>query len=257
MPKMVTRMRLGTTSYIYPADILTNVRRLAGKVSDVELVIFEAKSDADLPDEAAIDQLAQLAADHDMTYAVHLPLYLGLPKNLEAVETAAKVIQITKGLSPRAFIIHLDGNFEAGSKELDRWVDASCGVLEMLGKELSALDSICVENLDGQPPAMVSALLDKLPVSCCADVGHLWKQGLDPLPFLDMWLPRCRVVHIHGVGKSDHKALSLTPEAMLDPVVEALCDRFDGVVTLEVFSEEDFLESLAAFQGAVERVNRR
>jgi len=33
--------RLGTTSYVIPADILANVRHLAGKVQDVELVLFE------------------------------------------------------------------------------------------------------------------------------------------------------------------------------------------------------------------------
>ena len=250
-------MKLGTTSYIYPADIITNVTRLAGRVSDVELVIFEANSDSDLPDKAAVDQLAQLAADHSMTYTVHLPLYLGLPNNLESVERALKVVRVTKELTPHAYIIHLDGNAEAGSEELDRWVDDSCDVLQALGDELEGLDRLCVENLDGQSPAMVSAVLDRLPVSCCVDVGHLWKQGLDPLPCLDLWLPRCRVVHIHGVGKSDHKALSLVSEAGLDPVVEVLRDRFGGVLTLEVFSEKDFDESLAAFQAAMDRVNHR
>jgi sugar phosphate isomerase/epimerase len=254
---MVTAMRLGTTSYIYPADILTNVTRLAGKVSDVELVIFEANSASDLPDETAIRQLAQLAADHDMTYTVHLPLYLGLPDNLQSLETAVKVIQLTTPLRPHAFIIHLDGNFEAETEDLDRWVGDSSKVLQTLANELGNLDLLCVENLDRQPPAMLSALLDTLPVSCCVDVGHLWKQGLDPRPYMDTWLPRCRVVHIHGVGQSDHKALSLMPEAMLDPVINILGGRFNGVVTLEVFSEKDFLDSLTAFQESMARVNQR
>jgi sugar phosphate isomerase/epimerase len=254
---MVTPMRLGTTSYIYPADIITNVKRLAGKVSDVELVIFEANSDSDLPDEAAIARLAQLAANHAMTYTVHLPLDLGLPGNSDSLQTALKVVRVTKELSPHGFIIHLDGNAEAGSKKLERWAEGSCGVLQALGDELGNLDRLCVENLDGQSPVMVSSILDKFPVSCCIDVGHLWKQGLDPLPCLDMWLPRCRVVHIHGVGKSDHKALSVMSEALLDPVVELLSDRFDGVVTIEVFSDDDFEKSFAAFVAAMERVNQR
>ena len=248
-------MRLGTTSYIYPADIVTNVTRLAGKVGDVELVIFEANSDSDLPDAEALVNLSQLASDHDMTYTVHLPLYLGLPGNSGSVETALKVVRVTKDLSPQAFIIHLDGNAEAGSKELDSWVKDSCDVLQALGDELGSLDRLCIENLDGQPPAMISAVLDKLPVSCCIDVGHLWKQGLDPLPCLEVWLPRCRVIHIHGVGRSDHKALSLMPEAVLDPVIKVLRDSFSGVLTLEVFSEDDFLESLAAYNASMERLN--
>jgi len=254
---MVTAMRLGTTSYIYPSDIVTNVTLLAGKVSDVELVIFEANADADLPDKAALNRLAQLAADHFMTYTVHLPLYLGLPGNLESLQTALKVVRITKELSPHAFVIHLDGNAEAGSRELERWVDDSCGVLQALGEELGSLDRLCAENLDGQPPAMLNALLEEISVSCCVDIGHLWKQGLDPLPCLDQWLPRCHVVHIHGVGKSDHKALSLMPEAMLDPVVEVLKRSFGGVLTLEIFSETDFEESLTAFRASTERLSHQ
>ncbi|MBI4964628.1 MAG: sugar phosphate isomerase/epimerase [Desulfomonile tiedjei] len=250
-------MRVGTTSYIYPADIITNVTRLSGKVRDVELVIFEANSDSDLPDEEAVAQLLRLASGHDMTYTVHLPLYLGLPANPESLETALKVVRVTKVLSPHAFIIHLDGSFKSGSKELDRWVEDSCGVLRAIGEELGALDLLCVENLDLQPPAMVSAVLDRLPVSCCVDVGHLWKQGLDALPCLEMWLPRCRVVHIHGVGRSDHKALSLMPEPVLDPVIKLLNDRFSGVLTLEVFGEKDFEDSLAAFRASIARLSHR
>ena len=33
--------RIGTTSYIIPDDILPNVRFLAGRVKDVELVLFD------------------------------------------------------------------------------------------------------------------------------------------------------------------------------------------------------------------------
>ncbi len=68
-------MRLGTTSYIYPADIITNVRRLAGKGQDVELVIFELDEGSSvLPDDDTIAELSSLGAEHDMTYTVHLPL---------------------------------------------------------------------------------------------------------------------------------------------------------------------------------------
>ena len=38
-----TPFRIGTTSYIIPADILPNVVYLAGKVDDVELVLFEVE----------------------------------------------------------------------------------------------------------------------------------------------------------------------------------------------------------------------
>ena len=40
-----TTFRLGSTSYVYPDDILPNVQRLAqaGDVDDIELVLFEVE----------------------------------------------------------------------------------------------------------------------------------------------------------------------------------------------------------------------
>ena len=43
--------RLGTTSYIIPDDILPNVRYLAGKVKDIELVLFDIDEYCNIPDE--------------------------------------------------------------------------------------------------------------------------------------------------------------------------------------------------------------
>jgi sugar phosphate isomerase/epimerase len=257
---MVKTIRLGTTSYIYPADIMTNVRRLAGKVQDIELVIFEFDSRAnELPDDDEIAELKALGAAHDMTYTVHLPLGLGLA-NADAqrsVTEALQVIRSTESLQPHGFIVHLDGKAPTTPNELERWTDNSLRSLEIICNEVPCPELVCVENLDDQPPMMLDSILDRMPVSCCVDVGHLWKQGLDPVPVMDRWLSRARVVHIHGVGKRDHKRLSLIPEARLDRVVESLHRLFRGVLTLEVFNEQDLLDSLAAFHESSRRYQQR
>jgi sugar phosphate isomerase/epimerase len=242
-------MRLGTTSYIYPADIITNVRRLAGKVQDVELVIFELDEGSNsLPDDDTIAELNALSAEHDMTYTVHLPLGLGLANEQPSVAKVVRVIRSTERLLPHGFIVHLDGKARMSPDELKRWRDNSLRSLEIICDEVRHPGQICVENLDDQSPIMLDSILDKMPVSCCIDVGHLWKQELDPIPVLDRWLSRARVVHIHGVGERDHKRLSLMSAAQLDPVVASLHMGFQGVLTFEVFSERDFLDSFAAFQ---------
>jgi len=83
-------MRLGTTSYIHPADIITNVRRLAGKVQDVELVIFELDGGSSgLPDDDTMAELNSLGAEQDMTYTVNLPLGLGLADEQASVAAFA------------------------------------------------------------------------------------------------------------------------------------------------------------------------
>ena len=58
--------RLGTTSYIIPADILSNVRYLAGKVRDVELVLFDVDDGMNnLPSPDEIEQLLMIALLED------------------------------------------------------------------------------------------------------------------------------------------------------------------------------------------------
>lgn len=42
-------MQIGTTSYIYPDDIIPNVRKLVNLVDDIELVLFEGKDYSNLP----------------------------------------------------------------------------------------------------------------------------------------------------------------------------------------------------------------
>ena len=61
--------RLGTTSYIWPDDILPNVRQLAPLVDDIELVLFESDEyGSNLPDKDVIAELKQLALAYGLTY---------------------------------------------------------------------------------------------------------------------------------------------------------------------------------------------
>ncbi len=248
-------MRLGTTSYIYPADMLDNVRRLAGTVDDIELVIFESPSFGEnYPDKTVVKELREIASAHDLTYTVHLPLDLKLAEQRPFLDAAFRVMGSTGELEPHGFIVHLDGTAEAGTPAMDRWVENSIKILECMAIEAGGADKLCVENLDDQSPAMLDRLLEHIPVSCCVDVGHLWKQELDPLPSLAAWLDRTRVVHLHGVGTRDHKGLSLMRPSRLDPVVRLLSERFQGVLTFEVFSERDFLDCQVTFAQSMARI---
>jgi sugar phosphate isomerase/epimerase len=239
-------MRIGTTSYIYPADIITNVRKLARRVEDIELLLLEVDDPVrDLPDKKVVHELLQIALDNNLTYTVHLPLTLGLAGDRGNVDLARRVILSTLELDPHGFIVHLEDGFWRTSDELPRWVENSVKSLELLRDATGVLEKICVENLEDQPSSLMDSVLASIPVSCCVDVGHLWKQGLDPLPCLESWLPRARVVHIHGVGEKDHQRLSVTPQSQLEPVIALLKSSFDGVATIEVFNQSDLIDSLA------------
>ena len=106
--------RLGTTSYIIPADILPNVQFLAGKVQDVELVLFEVDDGTNnLPDPQTIQTLFELSQQQDLSYTVHLPLDLRLGSDGDeqhvSLIKAKRVIDCTRSLKPWAYVLHLDG----------------------------------------------------------------------------------------------------------------------------------------------------
>jgi len=250
-------MRLGTTSYIYPADIITNARKLAGRIDDMELLLFELdEARNNLPDHEVISELKKLAAENGMSYTVHLPLDLRLADddNSESLAKALSVIECTRELSPHGFVVHVEGATGSSMGDPGRGIDNFINALEILGSEAGGIERLCVENLEDRAPESLDLILEMIPVSCCVDVGHLWKQEVDPIPLLERWAPRTRVVHLHGVTGRDHRALSVMPVRALDPVVGLLHREFQGVVTLEVFSEESWLESVKAFQGAMERI---
>jgi len=245
--------RLGTTSYIIPDDILPNAHYLAGKVRDIELILFEVDDGAsNLPSREVIDELLLIAEEHDLTYTVHLPLDLKLgadgSEQDQSLVKARRVIECTSGLNPWAYVLHLDGRSVRTSTEaalIGRWQDQSVRALEIVAGWAGGAAKLAVENLETYPLDFIQPVLDRIPVSRCVDIGHLWLDGYDPIPYLRAALPRTRVVHMHGIAERDHRSLAfMLPEKVSEVWKELICADYQGVLTLEIFSEEDFLSSL-------------
>lgn len=254
MTVLGTRFRLGATSYVWPDGILPNVRQLGPWVDDVELVLFELEEHSNLPDAATIAELQDLAEQYNLTYTVHLPLDLSLAHR-PSLEKAQKVIACTLDLSPWAYVLHLDGRMVEGTTDpaaLGRWRDDARRVLEKLAAMTGTAQPLCVENLENYPPEHFIPLLEQLDVGLCIDVGHLWLTGLDPLPLLEDHLSRARVIHLHGVGNRDHQSLLHQGADRVAPILDLLSARaYEGVLTLEVFCQEDFFPSRTLVAGIV------
>ncbi len=249
--------RLGTTSYIIPDDILPNAHYLAGKVRDIELILFEVDDGPNnLPSVEVIDELSQIASQHDMTFTVHLPLDLKLGDDGstqdQSLVKAKRVIDCARGLNPWAYVLHLDGKAVRTSTDKDlikQWQDNSVRALEIVSKWAGGAEKLAVENLETYPLDFIQPVLDQIPVSRCVDIGHLWLDGHDPIPYLRAALPRVRVIHIHGLAERDHRSLAFMPQkkvrAVWDELIRA---QYAGVLTLEIFSEEDFISSMEVIE---------
>ncbi|MDK2980346.1 MAG: adenosylcobalamin phosphodiesterase [Chloroflexota bacterium] len=256
--------RIGTTSYIIPADILPNLEYLAGQVDDVELVLFEVDDGQNnLPDEETLEHIKRVLQRSGMSVTVHLPLDLqlgGAPEVQQAsIAKALQVMRHTACLQPWAYVLHLDGREvrgSYGSADWQTWCRRTRAGLQALIADLPQPHLLAAENLDGYPPEFWDEVLSGLPLGRCLDIGHLWKDGHDPLPYLKEHLHQARVLHLHGVGERDHQSLRHVPPGELRRVLDCLLEaEFSGVLTLEVFGEEDFFTSREVLLDGLHEMN--
>lgn len=260
--KLRLPFRVGATSYVIPADILPNVRRLAGVVDDVEVLLFESHGpEGGAPSAAAVAELEKLAADHGLTYTVHLPIDIRTG-NLEAgprrraVDACRRIIARMERLAPEAYILHLSGDVGAASTadDIGRWqARQSESLLAILADVEPA--RLCIENLD-YPFALAAPVMRELGLGVCIDIGHLLVNGHDATAHLDRYLEAARVVHLHGAaGGRDHRSIRHLDPAFREALLERLCLRPAArrVVTLELFREQDLRESLDMLRSWSER----
>lgn len=246
--------RLGSTSYVYPGDLVYNAERLAGVVDDVELVLYcTADGQTNYPNSAHIERLAELSQQHGLTYTVHLPHDLE-PLNGQlspALDAAREVIALTEPLSPYAYVFHAAGT----GLGTTAWQEGIFAAIDQVVAWVRSPSQLALENLESYPPEALEPVFDRFPVSRTLDIGHLWRMGRDPLPVMDSWLPKTRVVHLHGLEARDHMTLAVMQPAVLDPIIERLVG-WSGVLTLEVF-EDDFFSSKVALEAALARLDIR
>jgi sugar phosphate isomerase/epimerase len=244
--------RLGTTSYIIPADVIPNVEVLAPCVDDIELVLFESPELSNIPSFEQIKRLRSISLEHDTTYTIHFPIdkKAGSDSQVERTkfcEGAKQIIDNLSCLMPAAWILHLEGidRFASSDKITDwqKWCFESLD--SILTSEIEP-KTIAIESL-GYPWYWHTNIAAQNGTSLCADVGHLW------LYFLDQWreqfiamLPKTRVIHLHGVANGkDHISLAKSDKKMLIDFLNLIKEHsFNGVITLEIFSEIDLIESV-------------
>ena len=241
--------RIGTSSYIIPDDILPNVRYLADQVKDIELVLFDVDQYCNIPDPAQQAELKDLADRNGLSYTVHLPLDLNFSdKDRDpSIEKAMKVIRGTRSREPFAYVCHLECH-DIPSEEGDAlrdWQEQRIRAVNALAECSGLRSEFVIENLERYPIGWNEPVIRACGTHACLDIGHLFVQQIDPVPVMRKWLPLTRVIHLHGVGTRDHQSLThMSKEAIGAVLAELLRQNYLGILTLEVFSEEDFRSSM-------------
>jgi sugar phosphate isomerase/epimerase len=243
--------RIGCTSYCFPDDILPNIKTAAPRVDDIEILLFESDNSLEFKNLDIIDDLKLLAKIHNLSYTIHFPLdtpinYGKKANNTFYLNQITEIIGKTEELSPFAYILHLDGISSHSSRsEINAWREGCvnfCSSIAALPNIEN--EKICLENLK-YPLEWFLDFCEMFGFSLCMDLGHLWIQEDNWEDLINQCLPSIRVVHLHGVknGK-DHLSLKKNNTKNLVRFVSLIENKFSGVLTLEIFSLEDLLESL-------------
>ena len=247
--------RIGTTSFVYPARWLDNARRLAGRVQDVEILLFDPPTPASLPSAAEIEALAQLGRETGLTYCVHAPIGFALAsedpdRRRVAVEAISCAVATTRPLAPHAVVVHLapgEREGDAPPADAEAFRRRAVGSLREVLATGIAPETLCLETLE-YDFALAEPVVAELGLSVALDVGHLARDGVPFDAVLDRNLARTRVVQWHGTNPSgrDHRSLRHYPRADALRLVRTLrAAGWGGVLTLEVFGEADLEDSLA------------
>jgi sugar phosphate isomerase/epimerase len=250
MKKNQYPFRLGCTSYVYPDDILPNVRKMAPLVDDIEIILFESDTSSNMPDQSVVQELSHLAEVHEITYTIHFPIDLKAgsiheEQRREFACQVEKIINLTKPIDPFGYILHFEGIDRSASPERQKeWKKAILETCDRV-ESISWLDKskICVESL-GYPIDWHKPIVDQYGFSYCLDMGHLWMHEFDWEAECEKYVSKTRVIHLHGVSEGkDHISLKKGKMEILTRFANTCLRGYLNVVTLELFSQLETFES--------------
>ncbi len=242
--------RLGTTSFIFPADYTTNVRHLAPLVDEIELLLFESNH---LPPVDEIRGLEELARTQGISYNIHLPMDVHLAGETHeirkhAVDAVTRAIDRVAPLCPTTHTLHL--TFDQSDRRpgtVDQWQHLCMeSITEVLKRSRISPDRISIETLD-YDPFWLTPIVEALDLAICVDVGHVILYGFDLPQVLGSFADRTSILHLHGVtGGRDHLALTQLDPSLRGTIAGYLHD-FTGSASIEVFNLKRLCESLEYF----------
>ena len=255
-------LNIGCTSFLIPDYYVPAVRECVRYADDIALLLLEAGSKGEsLITLAEIRELGRIARDAGITWNIHLPTDGGFAtpeSGRQYTENIIRTIELTRELEPHTWVMHVVTDHIPGpdmrphltEEETERILRS----LEQITPYLPAPEYLALENLERHPTDYLDGLVAATEHSRCFDIGHVWKEGLKPEELLPLWLPDIRMCHLHGLEKRDHKSLHHMPASVLDALLHPMWDiSFTPLITLEVFSLDDFLNSHQAMLESYQR----
>jgi sugar phosphate isomerase/epimerase len=239
-------MQIGTTSYIYPDNIIPNVNKLIGLVDDIEIVLFEGKDHSNLLSVDDVKTLRKISDETGISYTVHLPIDLDICSGDSefrrfSLRRMVEIMKLTSPFNPRGYIFHLPRR-EIESEEM--WVLRTVRSLSDIFIEFGN-ERVFIENLS-YPVKHILPIIEEFDFKLCLDISHALRCSDNWKEIFDNNFSRIKVIHFYGPeGKGEvHTGLQKAERSFVKSVIDKIMSsNFSGLLTLEVFGTEDFFES--------------
>lgn len=262
LKERVPGLRIGGTSFMVKEDYLPAVRACARYADDLSLLLLEAGEGGKwLISPACVRELKAIADGEGLTWNVHLPTDgdFGTPERARALtDNVLRAIDLTRVLSPHTWVLHVvTDKTPASTMRPPLAPDQRAlmlAALEEIRPELPTPGHLALENLERHPLDYLDGIIEQTDFSRCFDIGHVWKEGELPETLLPLWRERIRMCHIHGLHGRDHQSLHHMPPERLDALLHLMWRTgFDRLLTIEVFSLEDYRNSCRAMRASYAR----
>lgn len=242
------------------AGLRENLLWLSDKVEEMQLVLFDTGTESNIPSEAEVRELAQIANDTGMAFTVHLPGAIEFGHDdvcaRKSAELFRKTVARTRPLAPICWTFHaaishaFDFRETTDAKYLATYAARTMEHLAALIPLFDTPRDLAIENVYSHF-YIEPDFIREFDTSVCIDIGHLLLYGQDVDAHLDAWLPRCRNIHLHGVDACgcDHRSIAHISREHLSRILRRLSgEPALETVTIEVFGTKDFVSSLAVLR---------
>jgi sugar phosphate isomerase/epimerase len=251
--------QLGTTSYIFPDQIIPNVIRLSPFFDEIELVLFESEGQDNLPDDVQLSALINFSLHQEVNFNVHLPIDIFLGDESEEVRSQGisivkKVIERTLCINPSVYTLHFDLRKSDGQQERDinAWKSRIIRSIEEMVEYGIEPKRISIETLS-YPFEWIEDIIKEFGFSICLDIGHILIYGQDLPLYLKKYLPNTSIIHLHGFQNGiDHLGIDKLNGKTVDLILSHL-QNYGGILSIEVFSFDDLKRSLEILEKEWER----
>ena len=223
--------KIATTSFIKKDTRINNALYLQKKVNEIELLYFDSKKSYDFPNKNEIQQLVKIPVD----YNIHMPIDMNL-NNRKNWQIMHKFAENLKYLNPVTYTIHPAENNTVFIEEIEKFAEKYFPT--------------SIENINNDTE-IFDVIINNNNINICFDVGHAILYEIKIYDFLEKYENKISHIHLHGVVKEkDHKSIKYLDKHLLDFIVHFSILK-QITLCLEVFNENDFIESLNIIKNAV------